>query len=83
MTPHGPRYVLCPGYVISRTDGQRHFVGAEQLRRLYGVPARECVTYPQGDGDEADIRRRIWRDPPGAIQLMPRHNGDYRLPALP
>lgn len=73
-------YVLFPGYVISRTDGQRHWVGAEQLRRLYGVPARECVTYPQGKGAEADIRRRIWRAPPGSVGLRPRHDGDY--PAL-
>ena len=74
------RYVLCPGYVISRTDGQRHWVGAEQLRRLYGVPARECVTYPQGEGIEADIRRRIWCAPPESVELRPRHDGDY--PAL-
>lgn len=78
----GPLYVLCPGRVTSRTDGQRHWVGADALRRLYGVAARDCVTYPQGDGTEADIRRRIWCDPPGAIYLRPRYDGDYRLPAL-
>jgi hypothetical protein len=77
-----PRYVLCPGYVISRTDGQRHFVGVSQLRQLYGVPRHECVTYPQGDGDQADILRRIWRAPPGSVELRPRYDGDYTLPAL-
>lgn len=74
------RYVLRPGYVTSRTDGQRHWVGAAQLRRLYGVPAAECVTYPQGEGSEADIRRRIWFAPPGSVELCPRYDGDY--PAL-
>lgn len=74
------RYVLCPGYVYSRNDGQRHWVGAAQLRQLYAVPARECVTYPQGEGTEADIRRRIWRAPPGSVELRPRADGDY--PAL-
>lgn len=77
------RYVLCPGPVTSRSDGQRHWVGADALRRWYGVPARECVTFPQGDGAEADIRRRIWCAPPGAIYLRPRYDGDYRLSALP
>ena len=77
------RYVLCPGYVISRSDGQRHYVSADALRRLYGVQPSECVTYPQGNDSEADIRRRIWIDPPGAICLMPRYDGDYRLAALP
>lgn len=76
------RFVLCPDYVISRNDGSRHWVGADQLRRLYGVPRRECVTYPQGEGSDADIRRRLWRDPPDSVRLAPCFDGDYRLPAL-
>lgn len=36
------KYVICPGTVISKTDGQRHYVGAMQLMRLYGVDQREC-----------------------------------------
>lgn len=76
---------LCsvPGYVISRSDGQRHYVSADALRRLYGVLKGECVIFPQDNDTEADIRRRIWIDPPGAIQLGPRYDGDYRLAALP
>ena len=82
MTSRVPRFVLCPGYVNSRTDGQRHWVGADALRRLYGVSVRDCVIYPQGDGVEADIRRRIWCAPSGAVWLRPRYDGDYRLSAL-
>lgn len=51
-----PRYVLCPGPVTSRNDGQRHYVGAEALRRLYGVAARDCVTFPRGDLSTAALR---------------------------
>lgn len=32
-----PRYLLCPGWVTSQTDGQSHYIGAHQLARLYGV----------------------------------------------
>ena len=56
------RFVLHPGDVISRTDGQRHYVGVHQLSKLYGVPMASCVIYPGPD----DPRRLYWRDPAGA-----------------
>lgn len=31
------RYLLVPGLVTSRTDGQVHHVGASDLARLYGL----------------------------------------------
>ena len=40
MTSH---YVLCPGWVRSRTDGDAHFIGARQLAHLYGVSMAECL----------------------------------------
>ena len=73
------RFVLHPGDVISRTDGQRHYVGVLQLSKLYGVPMANCVIYPGRD----DPRRLYWRDPVGAIHLHPRYDGDYSLPAEP
>lgn len=76
-----PRYVLMPGYVTSRTDGQRHFINAQRLCNLYGVRMAECVVYPIGYTSEDDIRRRNWRHPPGAIELYPRFDGRYTLPA--
>lgn len=41
-------YLLCPGWVTSRADGQDHHVGADDLARLYGVPMSECVALPIG-----------------------------------
>ena len=43
MTSH---YVLCHGWVRSRTDGDAHFIGASQLAHLYGVPFRDCYVMP-------------------------------------
>lgn len=74
------RYVLHPGPVKSRNDGQVHFIGAAQLADLYNVSLRDCITYPTGCGTESVIRRRIWRDPVDAVHLHPRYDGNYQLP---
>ena len=41
----GPRYILRPGFVRSRADGDRHYIGVDALLRLYSVPpdARRVV----------------------------------------
>lgn len=67
-------YVLHPGFVRSRSDGQEHYISAAQLASLYGVKARDCLIYP---ADE--IAQRLWRDLPGALHLSPRGDGDYSL----
>ena len=76
------RYVLCPGMVTSRTDGQRHHVGAYQLAKLYGVAPNDCLIYepepwwPRSYHERAEERHR------GLIRLMPREDGDYSLPSV-
>lgn len=66
----GPKYLLCPGWVTSQTDGQRHFVGERQLAALYSVPMSQCA-----------VRGRFgWRLIAGAIELHPRYDGNYTLP---
>lgn len=66
------KYLLCPGYVISQNDGDRHFIGADELARLYGVPMSECSIF--------DERIQMIRNTDGLIQLHPRSNGDYTRP---
>lgn len=68
------KWLLCPGPVMSKTDGQIHQVGARQLAQLYGVPMSECVTRPSRWID------RGWRQPFGLTELHPRYDGDYTLP---
>lgn len=36
------KYLLLPGYVVS-DDGDRHYVGAVRLTKLYGVNMNECL----------------------------------------
>ena len=65
-----PRYLLCPGYVISRHDGDKHYIGPGALAKLYGVDLRECVVLGRGQKPGRAL-----------IPLRPRENGDYTLPA--
>lgn len=67
------KYYVVPGEVVSREDGQRHFVSADTLMDLYGVDPEECViarAYPfQGTGMQTE----------GLRTLKPRWDGRYRL----
>lgn len=71
------RYLLCPGPVRSRADGQVYHIGAAQLANLYGVSMAECVVLTYG-GTLLNTRDR--RE---LVALTPRANGDYGLPAVP
>ena len=67
------RYVIHPGYLISASDGQEHFVGGPRLTRLYGLDiSSRYVVFGDRPGH---------RDLPGDIHLYPRFDGDYSLPA--
>ena len=75
------KYVIYPGEVVSESDGEKHFIGAEQLARLYGVDLTECMV--------VDDRRKFtpasmmsWRKDSGLIHLYTRSDGDYKLPAI-
>lgn len=62
-----PLYVLHPGYVRSRNDGDRHFIDAIRLRRLYAIPpTATCVLGKSGQDYPAD-----------AIHCSPRYDGNY------
>lgn len=78
------RYLLCPGPVRSKRDGQVHHVPAMQLAHLYGVQLSECAILP-GNRTPWDSRaRETWlaRANRGeVIALRPRYDGDYTLPA--
>lgn len=77
------RYVICPGWVKSREDGGRHFIGAHMLMLLYGVEKEECrVCYlnrPMTDGQFLRHMERFG----GLIGLRPQASGIYELPKPP
>ncbi len=62
------RYLLHPGYVVSNTDGQWHYIDAPTLARLYGVSMGECIVCRHGE---------IY--PVLLLDLYPQESGDYSL----
>lgn len=65
------KYVLIPGRVVSRVDGQVHRIGAYDLAKLYGVKRSECYVAE----DERDLRVL----PKDLVVLRPRSDGNYTL----
>ncbi len=75
-----PTFVIHPGYVESRNDGQRHFIRASQLRELYRLdrfPKARVIIY-----DHTDERTTLgFTDRPEYVHLYPEGSGKYTLPA--
>jgi hypothetical protein len=71
-----PRYVLCPGWITSRNDGDRHYISAAKLARYYGVNLRDCLIELPGKSRRFQVHEKM-------VFLNPRLDGDYRLPPLP
>ncbi len=65
------KYVLHPGTVVSKVDGDLHFITAAQLAQLYGVRFDECIARETFEAREC---------PAGLIHLYPRFDGNYTLP---
>jgi len=70
---HKKKYVVIPGWIVSHTDGNWHYVGAKELIELYGVKEEECIVPITGD---SEIIRKIARDS-NLTRLVPRPRGDY------
>lgn len=66
------RYILHPGEVMSRTDGDRHYIDAFQLARLYGVDWKECIVFV-GSNSNFD-----YTNIEGDVHLYPRYDGDCK-----
>lgn len=77
MTTHATvkKYLVCPGFVISKRDGDRHWIDARRLIQLYQVDPEECLIkkddqtpnrFYQGRGREL-------------IVLRPKYDGDYPI----
>lgn len=70
------KYVLCPGWIASSNDGQRHYVSEWHLARLYGVDIAACVVHRPDE--RYDAFPKEWP------RLRPSYLGDYKAaPPLP
>lgn len=63
-------YILKPGWIRSKKDGDSHYVGVKALASLYGVPRHRCLVR-FGTGGAV---------PKNAVFLAPRRDGNYALP---
>ena len=79
----GKKYIIWPGYVTSRRDGDRNYITAAQLMHLYRVPQQNCVLAPPPDDRslQAKIKRKQLTGIKGLVHLTPRSDGNYTLPA--
>lgn len=69
------RYVLHPGCVTSKRDGDRHFINGRTLAHLYGVDYSTCVF--------GDVPPPRYIERPGDVHLYPRYDGDYDVAKAP
>lgn len=75
-----PKYVVYPGHVISKADGDKHFIPSDYLMFLYGVKREECIvitsSMPPPLQRQAEERATALK----CIPLYPKTSGDYTLP---
>lgn len=66
-----PKYLVFPGTIISKSDGEFHTLSAGNLISLYGVDPRECVVI-RDRKDLLGINRENY------IELHPLYKGNYK-----
>ena len=66
------KYAIYPGWIISRTDGERHFIGYAELIRLYMLSARDCFNAQRPEAMKG-------RDSSQIKEIFPRYDGHYPL----
>jgi hypothetical protein len=66
------KIALHPGWIISETDGDRHYIGVSQLARLYRLGLGEYVVW-----DDERPQTYLGRNPEHYKHLYPKLNGDY------
>lgn len=66
------KYAIHPGYMLSKTDTQRHFVSYNQLVKLYRVSPDECFEWLEGYSNNG-LRSNY-------VHLYPDFTGKYEVP---
>ena len=66
--------VVCPDYVISQNDGQRHWVDAHSLMRLHQLNPKECIVVDMRCSETYVGRVELIESLP---HFFPRFGGEY------
>lgn len=64
------RYIIHPGKIQSKNDGEIHFIGFRRLVDLYHIDPSECI-------DASITHQSLW--PKDARHLYPNCDGNYTL----
>lgn len=75
----GRKYLIIGGEVMSKIDGDTHYINAHTTRRLYRLNLDEC--YLAESHDKILIEQYL-QHKPELIILRPRYDGNYNLTAL-
>ncbi len=67
-----PKFAIHPGYVVSKNDGDIHYINAWELARLYRLKNDEYIIW--------DARAEKVFDRHELIHLYPNYNGRYGRP---
>jgi len=75
------KYLVIPDWVVSKTDGQFHYINADKLIKLYNVDRRECKIIGES---KPECRSRIYESRlldqyKDLIKLAPRYDGNYKI----
>jgi hypothetical protein len=71
------KYVVYPGYVRSKTDGDRRYIDSRNLMRLYKVRPDECMVI---HADMNDVERQQRESTANQLKLrplVPLYHGNY------
>lgn len=66
------KYLVMAGYVISKEDGDQHYIGAVDLMKLYGVEHSECVI-----ANPKQLKSHLDKLKEELIVLRPLYQGEY------
>lgn len=67
------KYLIKPGYVNSRSDGDEHYIGYAKLIQLYRVNPKECLMF------EDEMRGYTAEFLDSLTVLEPQYNGNYEV----
>lgn len=73
------KYSIHPDYVLSRRDGDVHFIDARELMNLYGVSPHECLVIRDSDGRKNYALLMARAEELCLLPLRPRFDGNYKL----
>ena len=74
------KYLIVSGRVVSKTDGQIHYITSRALMALYRVDPGECMIYnPHQCQHQHDTPERLAKTH-NLIILEPRYDGNYVRP---